>query len=622
MESNFSLFQKDIFRWKDGSPLLNYAAWSKPDFHHHRPTVFKRENIPSNLGNRRHLSHFHLEPRRSTDSCVAVTAIPAVVHWVTVPCDKKFHIKFVCHLPLDESTSAKVQPVLVFSCTGKAIVVNHVCVKLFPALPKNVLHNVICTDVNMMQAEKDPLFERLRNMTEMVSAAVCRFTIPKSQCPPSTFTCDDLSCIPLDKLCNNMTDCWTGEDEVDCERLICSTSVGCTNNTCRWPQCTCNRGYFQCEHGGCVSADSICDGQKNCGDGSDEAFCTHALYSPDQMLCADGKMCIDELQGFDGIDDCLDRSDELPQQLCLGFICHDGHCIPTSRQNDGVPDCTDAEDETSYIYDTSGGPTQWPCKSGYIPCINTVHRCYLTSNKCIYDTDALGNMYSCRRADHLLDCAKFQCDDMLKCPSSYCVQYSRVCDGTKDCQDGADETDCPMLVCPYMCHCAQEQVYISFAHVCDGKVHCRMSADDERFCLPAVCQLNECAIEQGILDFSNMGTHVHHIEVRNSSMVSIRNRRRTSGLFATVSLDISYNYLSHLPALAFDKHTHLSYLYLRGNRLQVIDQLAFKGIGHLQVLDLADNMSYQETTLLICILFPNWTFLVILYSCFQALLIR
>ena len=582
-----------MFRWIDGSPLINYAEWSKSDFHHHLPTVFKRENVPSNLGNRSHwdhVMHFHMEPRRSTDNCVAaiLTPISGVLQWITVPCDKQFNTRFVCHLPSEESSSARAQPALVFSCTGKAIVINHVCVKVFPVLPKSMPHDVICTDMNMTLAEQDPLLEKLRNTTEMVSSAVCRFTIPKSQCPASTFMCDDLSCIPLGKLCNNMTDCWTGEDEADCEHMICSTGVGCTNTTCRWPQCTCNGGYFQCEHGGCVSADSICDGQKNCGDGSDEAFCVHALCSPHQMLCADGKMCVDELQWFDGIDDCLDRSDELPQQLCLGFMCHDGHCIPTTRQNDGVPDCTDAEDETRYIYDTSGGPTQWPCETGYIPCINTVHRCYLASNKCIYDTDALGNMYSCRRADHLLDCAQLQCDGMFKCPSSYCVQNSRVCDGTIDCQDGADEADCPMLVCPYMFRCTQEQVCISAAHVCDGKVHCRMSADDERFCLPAVCQPNECVIEQGILDFSNMGTHVHLIEVRNSSIMSIRSLSRTR-FFATVSLDISYNYLSHLPALVFDKHTHLSYLYLRGNRLKVIGPLVFKGIEHLQVLDLADN---------------------------------
>ena len=581
----------------DDSPLTYHTEWGKPDVHHKLPNISMRKNFSCNcefeddthyleLNNK---PPIYLEPRHRTPNCVALSAITAAPYWMTVPCDIQFYTSLLCHLPRKESSAAAAQLSLRVSCIGKAFVIDHMCVKVFPLLPENVPVNSTCFDINTMLTKQDPLLERLRNVTDVLSGTICRFAIPQSHCPPSTFMCDDLRCIPLSKNCNNVIDCMTGEDEADCEHAVCSTGVGCTDSRCKWPQCMCNQGYFQCEHGGCVHADSICDDQKNCGDGSDEAFCTHALCAPHQMLCADGKMCIDEHQWFDGIDDCLDRSDELSKQQCLGFMCYDGRCIPVTRQNDGVPDCTDAEDELHYIYDTAGGPTQWSCnKPGYLPCPNTAYRCYHASNRCIYDTDALGNMYSCRRADHLLDCAQFLCDDMFKCPSSYCVPYSQLCDGTIDCQDGADEVDCPMLVCPYMFHCAQEKVCIPAAHVCDGKVHCRMSVDDERFCQPAVCPPRECVVEQGILDLSNQGSYWHLIQLRNSSIIHISSLCQT-GVFATISIDISYNYLSHLPACMFAKHIFLSYLYIRGNRLKFIDSLAFKGIAQLQILDFAEN---------------------------------
>ena len=590
---NLVVFQKEAFHWVDGSPLLHHMDWSKPDVYRRLPIIVQRENFSSVLETRNHLNsnnhkpQLHLEPRHSADNCVASSPVSIAPEWVIVPCDTQLRTRLLCHVPVNESSFASVQPVTRLACMGKAAVIHGICVKSFPVLPENAPVDWNCSDV--MFAEQGPLPERLRNVTDMVSGTVCRFAIPKSYCPPSTFMCNDLSCIPLNKHCNNMIDCWAGEDEADCGHMICSTGVGCIDKRCKWPQCTCNRGYFQCEHGGCVSADSMCDGHKNCGDGSDETFCTHALCAPHQMLCADGKMCIDEHQWFDGIDDCLNRSDEFSQVSCVGFMCHDGRCIPVTKQTDGIPDCADAEDEAQYIYDTDGGPMQWSChKPGYVPCTNTVYRCYLASSRCIYDTDALGNLYSCRRADHLLDCTRFYCRDMFKCPSSYCVPYSRVCDGSIDCQDGADEADCPVLVCPYMFHCAQEKVCIPAAHVCDGKVHCRMSADDERFCQPALCPPHQCVIEQGILDLSNLETYVHLIELRNSSIISITGQSKAE-FFATVSIDISHNHLSHLPACLFDKHVALSYLYIRRNKLKLIDPLAFKGTGHLQILDLADN---------------------------------
>ena len=37
---------------------------------------------------------------------------------------------------------------------------------------------------------------------------------------------------------------------------------------------------------------------------------------------------------------------------------------------------------------------------------------------------------------------------MFRCPMSYCLPYSKVCDGQKDCPEGEDEASCEGYICP------------------------------------------------------------------------------------------------------------------------------------------------------------------------------
>ena len=72
---------------------------------------------------------------------------------------------------------------------------------------------------------------------------------------PGMFKCPNLYCLPLHKLCNGVSDCFMGEDEINC-----SLPISCP-------------GSLRCKSGICVSHNYVCDGIRQCPDEDDELFC-------------------------------------------------------------------------------------------------------------------------------------------------------------------------------------------------------------------------------------------------------------------------------------------------------------------------------------------------------------
>ncbi|KAF2367999.1 Laminin EGF domain [Trinorchestia longiramus] len=117
------------------------------------------------------------------------------------------------------------------------------------------------------------------------------------------------------------------------------------------PACSVNQAT--CMNGECIPKSSVCDGDSDCSDASDEMRCNPLGCEPNEFQC-DNKRCVLKTWLCDSDDDCGDGSDErncgppLPGALCNinEFKCNTlEQCIPKSFHCDGEVDCADMSDE-------------------------------------------------------------------------------------------------------------------------------------------------------------------------------------------------------------------------------------------------------------------------------------
>ncbi|XP_058849388.1 basement membrane-specific heparan sulfate proteoglycan core protein-like isoform X4 [Acipenser ruthenus] len=206
------------------------------------------------------------------------------------------------------------------------------------------------------------------------------------QCMSDEFACGDGECILLEYRCDNRADCRDMSDETGCDLqtlappvktappVIPTTTVrpvitprplpphttprngihGLPGPVKPTPSRPCRVDEAVCQSGQCILRDYLCDGERDCGDGSDELNCgTPSPCEPNEFKCRNGR-CALKLWRCDGDNDCGDNSDEEycptkgPGDTCAPdqFICvTDRVCIPASYQCDEEADCSDRSDE-------------------------------------------------------------------------------------------------------------------------------------------------------------------------------------------------------------------------------------------------------------------------------------
>lgn len=84
-------------------------------------------------------------------------------------------------------------------------------------------------------------------------------------CPTYTYQCDYGGCIHPETICDGTNDCMDGSDE---KFTVCA-AMKCIGDACLAYKCQLNE--FTCESGGqCIPLSSVCDGTQQCRDASDE----------------------------------------------------------------------------------------------------------------------------------------------------------------------------------------------------------------------------------------------------------------------------------------------------------------------------------------------------------------
>ena len=88
----------------------------------------------------------------------------------------------------------------------------------------------------------------------------------------------------------------------------------------------------------------------------------------------------------------------------------------------------------------------------------------------------------CHNAEHLKSCTDDICKKHFKCPNSYCIPYSYLCDGAWDCPQGQDEKQDVCFSCVGAYRCRNQIQCVPISIICDGDIQCP-SGDDELPCI-------------------------------------------------------------------------------------------------------------------------------------------
>lgn len=191
-----------------------------------------------------------------------------------------------------------------------------------------------------------------------------------NHCGEGRFACEsDGRCLSLKKMCDGRPDCADNSDEFECDARFC-----------RQPN------WFKCSEpdGLCIPSELQCNGIENCPDGEDELHCVLNSSRPKfgfgirqrlasskcskfEFQCQEDKSCIPSSFMCDGKKDCRDGSDEVTGCLktkdnCKGFFCNNRRCIGSiSWVCDGTDDCGDASDERDCTEDCKPELGQFLC---------------------------------------------------------------------------------------------------------------------------------------------------------------------------------------------------------------------------------------------------------------------
>ncbi|GAB6028318.1 hypothetical protein CHUAL_002491 [Chamberlinius hualienensis] len=290
----------------------------------------------------------------------------------------------------------------------------------------------------------------------------------------------DDRCIPLAWMCDGDKDCKDGSDEPE----------SCASRHC-------HSGLFQCKNDNCTSPVNVCDGYDDCGDKSDEANCPQ-WCAEHQFKCASTGQCIPFAWRCDGNKDCSDGSDE-DAKLCttiecdkeMQYRCKNGRCIPKMWYCDSDNDCGDESDELAHLcrnHNCTHGWQKCPARGNY-RCIPTWLFCD-GKDDCRDNSDETNPQF----------CPQCNSAGDFRCNNNRCIPKHWKCDFEDDCGDKSDEN--PDMCASQYRNCSESEFQCSNKKCvpgswrCDGDDDCGDNSD-ERDCASHTCRYDQFKCSTG-----------------------------------------------------------------------------------------------------------------------------